>query len=860
MGIDVPGQHDDAIRRLEAVQAIVDVAIEPLGLQELLDRLLERLKAFLNADTVTILLLEGDSLVVRASIGLQSELVAKHRVPMGRGIAGRVAAAATAMVIDELGDEPEVWSPLLRERVHSMAAVPIVHGEAVIGVLHAGTEVRRDFQDDLLLLELVAERAAGAIVRTRLEEERAARAARAQLLADLSYRLSLNVEGPEEALQLAAEQIAVLLGDGCVLYLLSPDRRRLEPFAFHHRDPAGLELIRRALNTPLAVDGFIGRTADTGKTVFHPDISPEVLRAMAAPSHRAALDRQSIYGIINAPLRAHAEVLGIVSIIRTNAENPPYSEADRVFLEEFAARAAVAIDNARLYRRAHESEQRFRALLNSSRIGFVARDEEGRIVEANHAYAQMMGYQTPGELIGTDAEAVVAPEEVDAARQEFRQTFGGEVDSLESERSYVLRDSSVVHARRTTSLVRDADGTPLYALSLLEDVSERHRLEEQLRESQKMEALGRFAGAIAHDFNNVLTAITGFSALIAGELAGDDPLQSELDEIRAAAERAAGLTRQLLTFSRRRVVRGEAVSVNELIKRISPMLGQLLGDDVRLALNLSSTEGAVMADESQLEQVIVNLAVNARDAMPGGGRLSIEVQVADIGQEFARARLSLEPGRYVVIAVSDTGLGMDAETARKIFEPFFTTKPLGRGTGLGLSTVFGIVSQSDGKISVYSERGYGTTFRIYLPSTEPASARAEPQPADRADVEHRGGGTVLVVDDEEALRRVVQRLLERAGYTVLTAGAGDETLALLDSHQGPIDLLITDIVLPGMQGPEIAREARRLREDIKVLYSSGYPGDDIVRRGLDPDAAFLEKPFAPDQLVRIVSELINTER
>jgi CheY-like chemotaxis protein/two-component sensor histidine kinase len=374
-----------------------------------------------------------------------------------------------------------------------------------------------------------------------------------------------------------------------------------------------------------------------------------------------------------------------------------------------------------------------------------------------------------------------------------------------------------------------------------------------------MEALGRFAGAIAHDFNNVLMAILGSSALMASELARDHPLQQEAEEIRRAADRAAGLTRQLLTFSRRQLVARDTLDVHDIVENLGPMLRRLLGEDIELMLDLGEAGAAVHADRNQIEQVILNLAANARDAMPLGGRLAIEVTRTYLDEEYTGPRLELEPGCYVIIAVSDTGHGIDSETQRHIFEPFFTTKEPGEGTGLGLSTVFGIVSQSGGTVAVYSEPGHGTTFRIYLPATDEPMRTTAPAQRPSLTAATKTGGTVLVVDDEDAVRRIIERLLERAGYTVLSAADGQEAIRLATQHPSPIELLITDIVLPGPSGPEIAAQITQLHPSAKVLYSSGYPGDEITRRGLDPDALFLQKPFAPEALVGSVAQLLNAQ-
>ncbi len=851
----------DSVRRLDAVQALLDVPVPSLELDDFLTALLERLMTLLEADAVTLLAREGGRFVVRLSLGAAAAPAPGREVPIDRGIARHVADRRRPVSITECGEDHAASDPLMPDRIRSVLAVPLLFGEELTGVLAVGTVAHRDLGPDAVLLNLAARRAANGLAGDQLDQERERQVRRLHLLSEFSHHLTLDIGSLDRALQFVAERMVELIGDGCVLYVLSEDRQWLEPVALHHRDAAALELARAVLDQRVSVSGATGEVVRTGKTIVLRDISQAQFEAMLTPEQHAILSgRFFLRGLINVPLRARGQVIGVATLIRISAEAPPYSDADRELLEELAARAAVAIDNASLYRRVHENEQRFRALLDSTRIGFVARDRAGLVVEANAAYARMVGYPSVEALIGTGIEDVVPADEAVRPRETVRRLFESEQDVVEMQSDYVRPDGTILHLGTSTSPVRDAEGRTLYTLSVVEDLTERRRLEDQLRESQKMEALGRFAGAIAHDFNNVLTAIIGSSELLASELESSHPLCEEAREIRVAADRAAGLTRQLLTFSRRQITQREILSVSEVIEALAPMLSRLLGEDVELVLDLATPDSAVEADRHQIDQVIMNLAVNARDAMPHGGRVAIEVTATELDEEFTRQRLSLEPGRYVVIAVSDTGRGIDAEIQRHIFEPFFTTKPVGQGTGLGLSTVFGIVQQSGGTVSVYSEPGRGSTFRIYLPACHKPAPPAGVRAPASAPASETPTSTVLVVDDEPAVRRIVQRLLERAGYTVLVAAEGDEALEVAGREPGPIGLLISDIVLPGLPGPEIAERLRQIRPEVKVLFSSGYPGDEVTRRGLPPDAAFVAKPFAPDDLMQAVSELLDGTR
>jgi signal transduction histidine kinase len=392
-------------------------------------------------------------------------------------------------------------------------------------------------------------------------------------------------------------------------------------------------------------------------------------------------------------------------------------------------------------------------------------------------------------------------------------------------------------------------------LGVATEITQRRTLEEQLRQAQKMEAVGRLAGGIAHDFNNLLTAIQGFSALLLRDQTLAAPHRADVQEIADAAARAAALTQQLLAFSRKQVLQPAVLDPNEVVAGMSEMLRRLIGEHIELVTDLGPATGHVLADRSQLEQVIVNLVVNARDAMARGGRLTVETRAVALDVEYARRHMGVVPGPHVLLAVSDTGEGMDAETRTHLFEPFFTTKGVGRGSGLGLATVYGIVQQSGGRIEVYSEPGTGTTFKIYLPRVAAPAHAAQPSGTGAP----RGGTeTLLVVEDEAAVRRLARQALERLGYRVLEAGDGRQALDVAAAHAGAIDLLVTDVVMPGMGGRELAEHLTGLRPGLRVLYTSGYTESAIVQNGtLDPTVAYVPKPYTPDQLARKVREVLD---
>lgn len=393
-------------------------------------------------------------------------------------------------------------------------------------------------------------------------------------------------------------------------------------------------------------------------------------------------------------------------------------------------------------------------------------------------------------------------------------------------------------------------------LAIFQDVTEHRLAEQRSSQSERLAAIGRLTGGVAHDFNNLLTVIMGYSDLLLDRLNEEDPARRNLEEIVKAAERAARLTKQLLAFSRKQILQPKVLELNTIVADVERMLRRLIGEDVELSLNLNPQLRRVKADPGQIEQVLLNLAVNARDAMPQGGKLIIETTNVNLDESYARNHVSVQPGPYVMLAVSDTGCGMDKETQSHIFEPFFTTKESGKGTGLGLSTVYGIVKQSEGNIWVYSEPGKGTTFKIYLPRIiEPSEIVETPVPAIES---LRGSETILLVEDEETLRDLARQILEMAGYTVLVASNANEALLLNGQHQGRIHLLITDVVMPGLSGGELAQRLTALDHELKVLYMSGYTDDAIIHHGvLEEGIDFIQKPFTPDALTGKVREVLG---
>jgi signal transduction histidine kinase/CheY-like chemotaxis protein len=400
------------------------------------------------------------------------------------------------------------------------------------------------------------------------------------------------------------------------------------------------------------------------------------------------------------------------------------------------------------------------------------------------------------------------------------------------------------------------DGQAIGAQGIGRDITDRRALEERLRQSQKMEAVGRLAGGVAHDFNNLLTVIQGYSELMLNDLRPSHPMHDEVLEIKKAADRAASLTSQLLTFSRQQVLAPKVFELNGVVGNMDNLLRRLLGEDVEFVTKLTPGLGRMKADVGQIEQVIMNLAVNARDAMPRGGRLVIETSNAALDSTFSREHHGVVPGEYIMLSVSDTGSGMDSETQSRIFEPFFTTKEQGKGTGLGLATVYGIVKQAGGYVWVYSESGKGTTFKVYFPRVEFSTDVADHSSKGKA--KYFGTETILLVEDEDGVRALVRQVLSKHGYSVLQAATGAEALAICDQHTKHIDLLLTDVVLKHMSGRELSEVMVTRRPDMKVIFMSGYTDDAVVHHGvLAHSTAFLQKPFTTQALVKMLREVLD---
>lgn len=556
---------------------------------------------------------------------------------------------------------------------------------------------------------------------------------------------------------------------------------------------------------------------------------------------------------VGVPLRTPSRTIGVMVLQHYEIENA-YSQSDLEFLTSVGDQIALAIERKRADEALGESEERYRDLVENAIDIIYTHDLEGRYTSVNRAAERITGY-TNEEALKMNLVDSVAPEYLGKAREAIAAKLAGdEVTAYELE---IFAKNGKRVAVEVNTRVLTENGVPVGIQGIARDITERKQLEGQLLQAQKMEAIGLLAGGIAHDFNNLLTAINGYSALSLRKLAVDDPIRHNIEEIRDAGERAAALTHQLLVFSRKQVLKPRVHNLNSVITEIEKMLRRIIKESVEFRTVLDPGLGNIRADPGQIEQVIVNLAVNARDAMPGGGTLTVETGNVYLDEDYVSHHIEVSPGPFIKMTVTDTGSGMDEHTRQRIFEPFFTTKDVGKGTGLGLSTVYGIVKQSGGDIMVHSEIGGGTTFEIYLPCVD--ENIQIPRWVEDAGEDYSGTETILLVEDDEIVRNLICEILTGHGYTILQAVSGKAALSVLESHKETVHLLLTDMIMPGISGGELRDRAVEMRPDVKVLFISGYTDDSLTQSGvMNPDAAFLEKPFTPDTLAQKVREVLDS--
>jgi PAS domain S-box-containing protein len=591
--------------------------------------------------------------------------------------------------------------------------------------------------------------------------------------------------------------------------------------------------------------GLVGRVSRTGDTLWVEDLRKDA----SFPRMRLAA-RRGLVSMVAIPVLAGRECLGVIELY---SRTPRADDADlRRRLTAVGRQLGLFQDRRRAEKALHAREERFRALLENGSDVTALVGTDGIFQYVSGPVRRILG-RAPEDLVGQSAFGLMHPEDAAAMRPKIEHALAHPGERVTA--TYRMRHEDGSWRFLESMVVSHRHNPAIRAIVMnSRDVTERHLLEEELRQSQKMEAVGRLAGGIAHDFNNLLAVMLGYTTLTQSRAADAAVVTRNLEHIRTAAERAASLTRQLLTFSRKQVLMPRVLDLDTVVGELSTMLERLIGEDIQLVTEIAGARGRIRADRSQMEQVIVNLAVNARDAMPQGGRLDISLRGVTV--DGAGEAGALRPGRYARLDVRDNGVGMDAETMDRVFEPFFSTKEHGKGTGLGLATVYGIVKQSGGHISVESSPGQGTVFRIWLPEVQDEVAETAEAPS-RPEAP-RGSETILLVEDEEAVRSLLLEVLTGSGYHVLVAASGAEALKVSRAHGGAVDLLLTDVVMPGIGGREVATVLAAERPGLRVLFASGYTAEAIARQGvLEAGLDLIHKPFTPDALLQRVRERLD---
>jgi two-component system cell cycle sensor histidine kinase/response regulator CckA len=896
----------------DTVTRLAQAVTESLELAEVLHRVAEAATEIVPKSAARIWVAERNRLVLRSEAGTGGPPHGgrKTTLTFGEGMAGHVAVTQQPLIIDDLRSEARVvnreW--MRRQRCVSAVNMPLIVRGDLVGVLVLMTQRRHRFsRQQVRLLTAFGTHAAIAIQNAGLYAEAQHRGRAAEALADVGRMVSQSLD-TQEVGQRIVDSILTLFGAAAaVLYRWEPELDNLVAFSMAGDWGPALDHIVFPAGT-----GVMGLAVDERRAIVTPDLLTDP-RVMFAPDVRARIEQAPSRSVLAVPLIVHGKTVGALGVGRRLGEG--FEAAEIRLAQAFGDQAAIALENARIFEEQAELLQsvrrrraRLEALLDVSH-------EVSRIQPVESLLERIA--QTCGDLLHTDSVGIRL---MDGDELAVAYTSGGAKDVMATQRLKVGESlSGLVAATGQPLLVTDtandprllpahraamerlgyrallavpikiaesvagvlsvqtrrhdgfspedlqivtafADqvGTALNNSRLYDEVQRAYQqlehTQEQLLQSQKMDAIGRLASGIAHDFNNLLTVITGQSHVLLRQV-GPGPVHDGLERISLTADRAADLTRQLLAFSRNQVLQPKILQLNTVISDVTPMLERVIGEDVQLCTVFGDALANVKADASQIQQVVMNLVANARDAMPQGGQLTIETASVVLDAPYVRQHVEVTAGRYVLLAVSDTGVGMDAETRRRLFEPFYTTKEPGKGTGLGLAIVYGIVKQSDGHIWVYSEPGRGTTFKIYLPAV---TEGLDTTPGVEASESPRGSETVLLVEDDSLVRQVVRWILDNRGYTVLEAEGPGAALEIATRHTAPIDLLLTDVIMPQMSGRVLADLLMLERPGMAVLFMSGYTANAVVQHGvLDLSKAYLQKPFTPDALARTIRRALD---
>jgi len=860
--------------RRRAAETLVEIGrllARSLDPQVIEQRIIDSVGGLLNAPAAALFRLERESgdLVALAVSGDVSPAWGPHLViPSGAGLAGVALRERRPVVTPDLLTDTRVrLTPEARTRIQASGyratlAVPLMIEDRALGALVVRDRAGRVFdQEEIRVAQAFADQAILALENARLYSELARQKQEAEELARVARIVTESLDVEAVGHRIVESVLSLFPALDVVLWRLAPDGSLVSVArsgsAARYFDPHAV--------LPPGI-GLAGRAVTARQPTWTRDVLADPTLTLPGDL-RTRLARSGLRAILSVPLTVKGEIIGALSVADQTART--FSDAEVVLLQTFAHQAALALQNARLFeagqrelaerRRAEEalreSQETLRAVIDAVPAMIAAKDLRSRYIFMNRFQARLYG-SSESEAVGRTAAEILGRDYGTYTETLDRQVIeSGQALPYFEERYADAR--GIMHDWLTTKVpLLDTDGRVRGVATVAVDITEHKRLEEQLRQAQKMGSVGRLAGGIAHDFNNLLTVITGRSQILLAQLGADNPLRRHLSLIENTAERAAALTRQLLAFSRKQMLQPKVIDLNVVVAGMEKILRRLIGENIELITVPAPGLGRVKADPGQVEQVIMNLAVNARDAMPHGGRLTLETCNVELDPAVVERHPECAAGPYARLTVADTGIGMDAATQAHLFEPFFTTKELGKGTGLGLATVYGIVKQHGGALTVESVPGQGAVFRIYLPQVAEAPEAVDPAPG--PSTPPRGAETVLLVEDEDDVRDLAHELLELAGYRVLEARHPDEALLVADHETGTIHLLVTDVVLPQISGRELADRLTTRRPGLRVLYMSGYTDDAIVHHGvLDPGVALIQKPFSPDALARRVREVLD---
>jgi PAS domain S-box-containing protein len=862
---------EEARRRQREGEALAEVArslTESLDVAGVARRIVASVLRLFGARSSGIRLLRADGSLESVA---RSDHAGAHSdpgdvIPPGMGISRRAIAEDRPIRAANVLTEPGVVLPeRLRQRVRAageisfMAAPLRVKGQTIGALTLADREGRVFTDDEAALLQVFADQAALALENAQLYEESKRRQSEAELIAALAREISGSLE-LDAVLERVAEGARELVG--CDLATIALREPGSEDARIRYRNGWRYPLVEplnivpgRGLGGQVLATGRPFRTADYPRD---PRLSKDYAHALTA---------EGIVATMAVPILIGGRAEGVLYAARREAR--PFTDRDEAALGRLATQASTAIANAQLFARERaararaeaseqalrESEERFRSVVENASDLITVLTADGVIEYESPSLERLLGWR-PEELIGKQLMDYVHPDDVTLLSEAIAKRLADpSTVNAPTEFRARARDGSW-HVLAVTSRVSRSETGSVTLVATSRDVTERRLLEDQLRQAHRLESVGRLAGGVAHDFNNLLTVIGGRAHLLLSRLRRDDPSRRDVELIKKTGARAAELTQQLLAFSRRQVLQPKVLNLNDVVSSLESILHRLIGEHIELVTALAPGPLTIKADPGQLEQAVMNLALNARDAMPTGGRLSISTARATLGPPGRASVDTFESGSYVLLIVSDTGVGMDEATCSHVFEPFFTTKDVGQGTGLGLATVYGIVKQSGGHITAESEPGRGSAFTIYLPEV-PGEAVGHAPSQTLADAP-RGVETILLVEDEAEVRDLAREILELAGYRVLEAISPEEAERISRDETSPIHLLLTDVVMPRMSGRQLAERLTEERPDTRVLYMSGYTDDAIVHHGVPGQGtAFLSKPFTPADLARRVREVLD---